>query len=148
MTQFIYDSGHIKQASCLLYPVICRMMGHSGHHVEINYFFVVYSSGSSKIHSGVGLWFWGHSPAGGGSHCRIPCLLAGDGPVLPSTFWNRWNHFRWVMEVWCKSLLSSLENILAQQSLDLLGDLIGLPFVLALTIENISYMYSFFQYGI
>lgn len=63
--------------------------GGSDHHIEIDCFFFVHSSGSSKIHSGTGMWFWGHSPAGGDSHCHLPCLLAGDGPILPGSFWNR-----------------------------------------------------------
>lgn len=56
---------------------------------QINYFSIVYSSGNSEIHSGTGMWFWSHSPACGDSHCRLPCLLAGDGPILPGSFWNR-----------------------------------------------------------
>ena len=64
-------------------------------------FFIGLSNDSSKVHSGTGMWLWSHSPPGGDSHCYLPCLLAGDGLILPGSFWNRWNHFRWVMKISC-----------------------------------------------
>lgn len=75
--------------SCLAYPTVCRMMVALITTQKSIVSFFVHSSGSSKIHSGTGMWFWGHSPAGGDSHCHLPCLLAGDGPILPGSFWNR-----------------------------------------------------------
>lgn len=138
-----YKSG--AWLSWLAYPAICRMMDHCDHHVEINCLFVVRSIDSSKIHSGISMWFWSHGPAGSDSHCCLPRLLAGDGLILPGSFWNRWNHFRWVIKVWCKYLLllSFSENMLAWWKLEYLGDLIKLSLVLTFTIENSSNIYNF-----